>query len=92
TGPEISTNATKKTRSSKKVSEPVSSDQAVDAYYEARVSNTVGYVLERDLLSVAPGPYCILYPYDENPGCEYPPYTKDDWEEIHGVNLGLRKK
>nr|GEV64882.1 hypothetical protein [Tanacetum cinerariifolium] len=21
-----------------------------------------------------------------------PPYSKDDWEEIHGVNLGLRKK
>ncbi|GKA87376.1 hypothetical protein Tco_0809140 [Tanacetum coccineum] len=21
-----------------------------------------------------------------------PPYTKDDWDEIHGVNLGLRKK
>ncbi|GKG06716.1 hypothetical protein Tco_0329685, partial [Tanacetum coccineum] len=25
-------------------------------------------------------------------GSESPPYTKDDWEEIHGVNLGLRKK
>ncbi|GJV13308.1 hypothetical protein Tco_1354849 [Tanacetum coccineum] len=25
-------------------------------------------------------------------GSESPPYTRDDWEEIHGVNLGLRKK
>ncbi|GJR20640.1 hypothetical protein Tco_0969167 [Tanacetum coccineum] len=24
-------------------------------------------------------------------GSESPPYTRDDWEEIHGVNLGLRK-
>nr|GEZ10022.1 hypothetical protein [Tanacetum cinerariifolium] len=25
-------------------------------------------------------------------GSEYPPYTEDDWEEIHEVNLGLQKK
>ncbi|GJS78589.1 hypothetical protein Tco_0728470 [Tanacetum coccineum] len=23
---------------------------------------------------------------------EFPPYTKDDWEEIHGFNLGLQRK
>ncbi|GKD92128.1 hypothetical protein Tco_1371965, partial [Tanacetum coccineum] len=28
----------------------------------------------------------------EGSGSESPSYTKDDWEEIHGVNLGLRKK
>nr|GEY85697.1 hypothetical protein [Tanacetum cinerariifolium] len=27
-----------------------------------------------------------------NLGCESPPYTKDNWEEIHRVNLSLRKK
>ncbi|GKA41913.1 hypothetical protein Tco_0734573 [Tanacetum coccineum] len=53
---------------------------------------TAGDVLERDLLSFVLGPYYLPYPYDENDGCESPPYTKDDWDEIHGVNLGLRKK
>ncbi|GKA51266.1 hypothetical protein Tco_0744462 [Tanacetum coccineum] len=45
-----------------------------------------------DLLPFVPGPYYIPYPYDEGFGSESLPYTKDDWEEIHGVNLGLRKK
>ncbi|GJU18690.1 hypothetical protein Tco_1146656 [Tanacetum coccineum] len=46
----------------------------------------------RDLLPIVPGPYYISYPYDKGSGFESPLYTKDDWEEIHGVNLGLRKK
>ncbi|GKB94473.1 hypothetical protein Tco_0980610 [Tanacetum coccineum] len=29
---------------------------------------------------------------DEGSGSESPPYTKDNWEEIHGVNLGLQRK
>ncbi|GKB75354.1 hypothetical protein Tco_0942249, partial [Tanacetum coccineum] len=33
------------------------------------------------------GPYYIPYPYDEGSGSESPPYTKEDGEEIHGVNL-----
>ncbi|GJX39515.1 hypothetical protein Tco_0252818 [Tanacetum coccineum] len=70
----------------------IASDGNVDPYYEARVSNTAGDVLERDLLPFVPGPYYIPYPYDEGSGSESPPYTRDDWEEIHGVNLGLRKK
>ncbi|GJV56004.1 hypothetical protein Tco_1457009 [Tanacetum coccineum] len=41
--------------------------------------------------SVLPGRF-TSDPYEENDGCESPPYTKDDWDEIHGVNLGLRKK
>ncbi|GKF89056.1 hypothetical protein Tco_0263019, partial [Tanacetum coccineum] len=70
----------------------IASDGNVDPYYEARVGNTAGDVLERDLLPIVPGPYYIPYPYDEGSGSESPPYTKDDWEEIHGVNLGLQKK
>ncbi|GKB14661.1 hypothetical protein Tco_0848584 [Tanacetum coccineum] len=70
----------------------VASDGHVDSYFDARVSNTAGDVIERDLLPFAPGPYYLPYPYEENDGCESPPYTKDDWDEIHGVNLGLRKK
>ncbi|GJV52563.1 hypothetical protein Tco_1448304 [Tanacetum coccineum] len=70
----------------------IASDNNVDPYYEARVGNTVGDVLEMDLLPIVPGPYYIHYPYDEGSGSESPLYTKDDWEEIHGVNLGLRKK
>ncbi|GJX60107.1 hypothetical protein Tco_0291497 [Tanacetum coccineum] len=70
----------------------IASDGNVDSYFDARVSNTAGDVLERDLLSFVPRPYYIPYPYDENNGCESPPYTKDDWDEIHGVNLGLRRK
>ncbi|GJU87878.1 hypothetical protein Tco_1295424 [Tanacetum coccineum] len=70
----------------------IASDGNVNSYFDARVSNTAGDVLERDLLSFVPGPYYIPYPYDENNGCESPPYTKDDWDEIHGVNLGLRRK
>ncbi|GKG26255.1 hypothetical protein Tco_0399401, partial [Tanacetum coccineum] len=34
----------------------------------------------------------IPYPYEEGSGSESPPYTKDNWEEIHGVNLGLQRK
>ncbi|GJZ09782.1 hypothetical protein Tco_0544065 [Tanacetum coccineum] len=152
TGPEISTNVTKRTRSSKKGSRAGFSEQAardeveqtddgtlddddqrdgpefamegneslhddgehirelargvhddgaeniasdgnvVDSYFDARVSNTARDVLERDLLPFVPGPYYIPYPFNEGSGSESPTYTRDDWEEIHGVNLGLRQK
>ncbi|GKD42967.1 hypothetical protein Tco_1267612 [Tanacetum coccineum] len=65
----------------------ISSDGNVDSYFDARVSNTAGDVLERDLLPFVPGPYYIPYPFDEGSGSDFPPYTRDDWEEIHGVNL-----
>ncbi|GKD68156.1 hypothetical protein Tco_1322246 [Tanacetum coccineum] len=70
----------------------IASDGNVDPYYEARVSNIVGDMLERDLIPFVLGPYYIPYPYDEGSGSESPPYTRDNWEEIHGVNIGLRKK
>ncbi|GKA93454.1 hypothetical protein Tco_0815440 [Tanacetum coccineum] len=70
----------------------IASDGNVDPYYEARVSNTAGDVLERDLLPFVLGPYYIPYPYDEDSRSKSPPYTRDYWKEIHGVNLGLRKK
>ncbi|GKE79335.1 hypothetical protein Tco_1545455, partial [Tanacetum coccineum] len=70
----------------------IASDGNVDSYYEARVGNTAGDVLKRDLLPFVSGPYYIPYPYDEGSRSESSPYNKDDWEEIHGVNLGLRKK
>ncbi|GJV38331.1 hypothetical protein Tco_1410808 [Tanacetum coccineum] len=70
----------------------ISSDGNVDPYYEARVRNTAGDVLKRDLLPFVLGPYYIPYPYDQGSGSESPPYTRDDWEEIHGVNLGLQMK
>nr|GEY86835.1 hypothetical protein [Tanacetum cinerariifolium] len=65
----------------------IASDGNVDPYYEARVINTVGDVLERDLFPSVPGPYYVPYPYDEGFGIESPPYTRDDYEEIYGVNL-----
>ncbi|GJY82759.1 hypothetical protein Tco_0496135 [Tanacetum coccineum] len=43
----------------------IASDGNVDPYYEARVSNTAGDVLERDLFPFVLGPYYIPYPYDE---------------------------
>ncbi|GJW28163.1 hypothetical protein Tco_0045038, partial [Tanacetum coccineum] len=43
----------------------IDSDGNVDPYYEARVGNTAGDVLKRDLLTIVPGPYYIPYPYDE---------------------------
>ncbi|GJX48420.1 hypothetical protein Tco_0273610 [Tanacetum coccineum] len=70
----------------------IASDGYVGPYYEARVGNIVGDVLERDILPIVPRPYYIPYPYEEGSRSESPPYTKDNWEEIHGVNLGLRKK
>ncbi|GJT50594.1 hypothetical protein Tco_0976751 [Tanacetum coccineum] len=70
----------------------IASDGNVDPYYEAQVSNTAGDVLERDLLPIVSGPNYIPYPYAEDLGCESPPYTKYDWDEIHGVNLGLQRK
>ncbi|GKC57926.1 hypothetical protein Tco_1085524 [Tanacetum coccineum] len=70
----------------------IASDGNVDPYYEAQVSNTARDVLERDLLPFVSGPYYIPYPYGEGFGSESPPYTRDDWEEIHRVNLGLQRK
>ncbi|GKB61257.1 hypothetical protein Tco_0917443, partial [Tanacetum coccineum] len=49
----------------------IASDGNVDPYYEARVGNTAGDVLERDLLPFVPGPYYIPYPYDEGSGKLY---------------------
>ncbi|GKA45611.1 hypothetical protein Tco_0738407 [Tanacetum coccineum] len=70
----------------------IASDGNVDPYYEAQVSNIAGDVLERDLHPFVSGPYYIPYPYGEGFGSESPPYTRDDWEEIHRVNLGLQRK
>ncbi|GJR67461.1 hypothetical protein Tco_0013526 [Tanacetum coccineum] len=70
----------------------IASDGNVDSYFDARVCNIAGDVLERDLLPFVPGPYYIPYPFDEGSGSESPPYTRDGWEEIHGVNLGLLQK
>ncbi|GJU72063.1 hypothetical protein Tco_1263468 [Tanacetum coccineum] len=70
----------------------IASNGNVDSYFDARVSNTAGDVVERDLLPFVPGPYYIPYPFDEGSGSESPPYTRDNWEEINEVNLGLRQK
>ncbi|GJZ52614.1 hypothetical protein Tco_0607129 [Tanacetum coccineum] len=70
----------------------ISSHGNVDPYYKARVGNTVGDVVERDLLLLITGPYYIPYPYGESSRNESPTYTKDDWEEINGVNPSLQKK
>ncbi|GKA14237.1 hypothetical protein Tco_0693883 [Tanacetum coccineum] len=48
----------------------IASDGNVDSYLDARVSNTAGDVLERDLLSFVLGPYYLPYHYDENDGSE----------------------
>ncbi|GKC12319.1 hypothetical protein Tco_1009101, partial [Tanacetum coccineum] len=56
----------------------IASDGNVDSYFDARVCNTAGDVLEMGLLSFIPGPYYIPYPFDENNRFESPPYTKDD--------------
>nr|GEW38297.1 hypothetical protein [Tanacetum cinerariifolium] len=48
----------------------IASDGNVDPYYEARVINTGGDVLERDLFPSVPGPYYLPYPYDEGSGIE----------------------
>nr|GEW61443.1 hypothetical protein [Tanacetum cinerariifolium] len=74
------------------VADEVASYGNVDSYFDARVSNIAGDVLERDHLLFVLGPYYIPYPFDEGSGSESPPYTRVDWEEIHGVNLGLRQK
>ncbi|GJY45222.1 hypothetical protein Tco_0433435 [Tanacetum coccineum] len=52
-------------------SDEIASDGNVDLYYEARVSNTAGDVLERDLLPFVPRPYYIPYPYDKGSGKLY---------------------
>ncbi|GJS70904.1 hypothetical protein Tco_0703745 [Tanacetum coccineum] len=43
----------------------IASDGNVDSYFDARVSNTAGDVLERDLLPFVLGPYYIPYHFDE---------------------------
>ncbi|GJS64119.1 hypothetical protein Tco_0678683 [Tanacetum coccineum] len=69
----------------------IASDGNVDPYYEDRAGNIAWDVLESYLLPLILGPYYIFYPYDEVSGSESPPYIKDDWEEIHGVNLCMTR-
>ncbi|GKA80091.1 hypothetical protein Tco_0786687 [Tanacetum coccineum] len=49
----------------------IASDGNVDSYFDARVSNTAGDVLERDLLPFVSGPYYIPYPFDEGYGLSH---------------------
>ncbi|GKF03156.1 hypothetical protein Tco_0030079, partial [Tanacetum coccineum] len=129
TGPEISTNAAKKTRSSKKGSGAGSSGQVARDEVEHADDGTLDdddqhddleFVMEgiESLNDVSKdkevkqaelsgdvkratreaAPPLDAQPLDadeiasDGSGSESPPYTKDDWEEIHGVNLGLQKK
>ncbi|GJX47679.1 hypothetical protein Tco_0272869 [Tanacetum coccineum] len=52
-------------------SDEIASDGNVDLYYEARVSNIAGDVLEIDLIPFVLGLYYIPYPYDEGSGKLY---------------------
>nr|GEY55877.1 hypothetical protein [Tanacetum cinerariifolium] len=56
------------------------------SFMHLMVGNVIGDVLKRDLLPFVSGPYYIPYPYDEGSGNDSPPYTKEDWEEIHGTH------
>ncbi|GJY73890.1 phospholipase-like protein [Tanacetum coccineum] len=47
----------------------IASNGNVDPYYEARVSNTVGDMLERDLLPIISGPDYTPYPFAEDHRC-----------------------
>ncbi|GKC13285.1 hypothetical protein Tco_1010067 [Tanacetum coccineum] len=70
----------------------IASDGNVDPYYEARVSNTAGNVLERDLLPFVPGPYYIPYPYDKGyrtelevlkSRCQMTEHKLSSWDKKH---------
>ncbi|GKE27902.1 hypothetical protein Tco_1443286, partial [Tanacetum coccineum] len=164
TGPEISTNAARKTRSSKKVSgagssrlaardevkhtddgalddgdqrdgsefamedienlNDVNQDKEVEAHAElsrgvrrairANFHTSHGVSVDASSPALEAMPTPDTHPLDADVGADEiasdgnidpyyearvsntagdsPPYTRDDWEEIHGVNLGLRKK
>ncbi|GJX27944.1 gag-pol polyprotein [Tanacetum coccineum] len=66
--------------------------QAPRAWYDELSNFLISKGFTKDLLPIILGSYYIPYPYTEDLGCESPPYTKDDWDEIHGVNLGLQRK
>lgn len=107
TRPEVSTDATKKKKVAKKNSGVGSSEQPasdgggqVDDTHDTRRLTEVntqdhatdGDEREKELLPLRPGPYYMPYPYGE--GTSDPPlkYTKEEWDGVHAVNLGLLNK
>ncbi|GJS05031.1 putative reverse transcriptase domain-containing protein [Tanacetum coccineum] len=61
-------------------------------YYEAQVGDTIRDEFERELLPPDPGTYYMSYPYNKG-SSDYPPsYTKEEWEGVHAMNLGLLSK
>ncbi|GJS20551.1 hypothetical protein Tco_0449183 [Tanacetum coccineum] len=44
----------------------------------------------KELLHLAPSPYCMPYPYDEGLS-SHPPNMKGEWGEVHAVKLGILK-
>ncbi|GJS18027.1 reverse transcriptase domain-containing protein [Tanacetum coccineum] len=61
-------------------------------YYDAQVGGTAGDEFQREILPPAPGPYYMPYPYDEGSSDSPPPYTKEEWDGVHTMNLGLLNK
>ena len=62
--------------------------------YEPREGDTTGAELETELLhpGITPGPYYMPYPYDDSSTSQFPPYSRDQWDDLHVPCLGVLKK
>ena len=62
--------------------------------YEPREGDTTGAELEAELLHPGPaaGPYYMPYPYDDSSTSQFPPYSRDQWDDLHAPCLGVLKK
>ncbi|GKD31599.1 hypothetical protein Tco_1242377, partial [Tanacetum coccineum] len=60
--------------------------------YDAQVGGTAGDDFQREILPPAPGPYYMSYPYDKGSSDSTSPYTKEEWDGIHTVDIGLLNK
>jgi hypothetical protein len=62
--------------------------------YVPREGDTTGAELEAELLHPGPaaGPYYMPYPYDDSSNSQLPPYSRDQWDDLHAPCLGVLKK
>lgn len=61
-------------------------------YYKAVGGTTSGDRLERELLPLAPGPYCMSYPHNEGSSSHLVKCLEKEWGHVHHTSLGLLNK
>ncbi|GKF13206.1 hypothetical protein Tco_0054668, partial [Tanacetum coccineum] len=68
-------------------------ENLVNGYcHDAQVEGTSGDEFQREILPPAPGPYYMSYPNDKGSSDSTPPYTREEWDGVHTVDIGLLNK